>query len=209
MEPRPTDPPPPAQEPVVLDPATAEPAPGAAPVAGAAPAAVPGQQASNEKRAIAGAIDFGLVIVASFVLGLFGTLGGFLGNAVAAAYILLRDGLPIDQMRMRSFGKQTQTLRVERLDGGAMDMATSIKRNITLVLPNLFWALAALFAVFGFASRGAGGFGAGMAGAGLFALLAMLSSLLVLVELVLVFADGEGRRLGDKLAGTKVVHAAD
>ena len=40
-------------------------------------------------------------------------------------------------------------------------------------------------------------------------LIAVVAGVLAVIELVLVITDPEGRRMGDKLAGTKVIEAAE
>lgn len=117
----------------------------------------------------------------------------FVGGIVAAAYMLVRDGLEVEFADRRSIGKKLMKLRPLRLDGAPMDLATSAKRNLPfvvgwigmpfLIIPVLGWLVAILLAVVG--------------------------TLVGLVEIFLVLTDGEGRRMGDKFAETKVVQVAD
>jgi uncharacterized RDD family membrane protein YckC len=53
----------------------------------------------------------------------------FLGGLAASAYLLLSDGLEVDAMHLRSFGKRVMGLTVERIGGERMDVLTSIRRN--------------------------------------------------------------------------------
>jgi uncharacterized RDD family membrane protein YckC len=137
------------------------------------------------KRFLAALIDGVLAMVMGFVP----VLGGIAG----AAYMLLRDGLELDFMDGRSLGKKVMKLRPVRLDGKPMDLQASARRNwmfalggITAVLawiPIIGWLLMIPIALAGLA--------------------------LAIVEIVLVLTDAEGRRWGDKLAGSKVVEVAD
>jgi uncharacterized RDD family membrane protein YckC len=116
-----------------------------------------------------------------------------IGGIVGAAYILLRDGLTIDFMDRRSIGKKLLKLRPVRADGQPMDPETSIKRNITLcigavgaifwIIPILGWIIAIL--------------------------LGLVGLVVAVIEMVLVLTDAQGMRMGDKLAGTKVIEVAD
>ena len=128
------------------------------------------------KRAIAYIIDAVAVAVVSAI-----PFGGILG----AAYILGRDGFDFEFMDGRSLGKKLMKLRPVRADGGKMDLTTSAMRNWPLALgalisiPVLGWIAAIV--------------------------LIPASIILGILELILVLTDDEGRRWGDRLAGTKVV----
>lgn len=151
------------------------------------------------KRFVAVLIDGLIAGAIGLVLGLGGR--GLLygvGTLVGVAYILLRDGMALDFMNGRSIGKKVMKLRPIRLDGGAMDINTSVRRNWPLAVGNLIWGVAAVF----------GGLGIYLF-AGLLAIIAWLGSLLGLVEGILVLTDSEGRRIGDKFAGTKVIESGD
>ncbi|MCK4271511.1 RDD family protein [bacterium] len=134
------------------------------------------------KRFLAALIDVGC----AFVVGLIPIIGGLIG----AAYMLLRDGLEFDFMDHRSIGKKVMKLRPVMLDGGGnIDTITSVKRNwmfalgaivqVLMYIPVIGWALIPVVGV--------------------------ISLILGIIEIVLVLTDPEGRRMGDKLAGTKVV----
>ncbi len=133
------------------------------------------------KRAIAMIIDS---LVAA-VLGVVPYIGGLAG----IAYFLVRDGLEIDFMDQRSFGKKIVGLRPVRLDGRPMDIETSVRRNwmwgigavtsLLLYIPILGWALIP------------------------FVMLAAVA--IGLYEVYNVVTDPEGRRWGDTLAATKVI----
>lgn len=103
-----------------------------------------------------------------------------LGMLLAAAYVLVCDGLDVPFMRHRSLGKGLLNLCPERLDGQPMTVETSARRNGVFavsylgVLPAIGW----------------------------FASLAGLA--LIIYETYRAVADPDGRRWGDELAGTKV-----
>jgi len=147
-----------------------------------APAAA---KADLAKRFIAALIDFLLAGGVSLI--------PFIGGIVGAAYILVRDGLELDFMDRRSIGKKLIKLRPIRLDGQPMDVATSVKRNFPLAIGAvgaIFWIIPIL--------------------GWIIAILLGLTGLVVgIVEAVLVLTDAEGRRMGDKFAGTKVIEVAE
>ena len=132
-------------------------------------------------RVIAAVID----VVVSAVL-YFIPLVGWL---VSAAYWLARDGLDIGFMNHRSIGKQLMKLEPVTVDGAPLDLATSIKRNwvfgIGAVIHVFLWVpiLGLIVAI----PLGLAGFVLGLA------------------ELFFLLTDGEGRRLGDKMAKTRVI----
>ncbi len=145
------------------------------PAASPSPGTAAFEKADLVKRFVAVVID-GLL---SGIIGLVPVVGGLVG----AAYMLLRDGLELDFMDGRSLGKKVMKLRPVRLDGGPMDIATSVKRNIPfaigpviMIIPILGWILGPI-----------------------------ISLIIGLVESVLVLTDSEGRRMGDKLADTMVI----
>jgi uncharacterized RDD family membrane protein YckC len=131
-------------------------------------------KADLTKRFIAALIDNVLASLVSFI-----PFGGIIG----AAYILLKDGLEFEFMDKRSIGKKLMKLRPVRLDGGSMDITTSIARNWPLAIGSVL----SIIPVLG-------------------ALIAIPIVIVIsIVEFVLVLTDPEGRRLGDRLAGTKVI----
>lgn len=149
-----------------------------------APPASPAK-ADLSKRFIAAVIDGVLAAGVSFIPAVGGVVGGL--------YMLLRDGLELEFMDRRSIGKKLVKLRPVRLDGQPMDPITSVKRNLPLsiglvglifwVIPILGWIVAVLFGVVGL--------------------------IVAFIELVLVLTDPEGRRMGDKLAETKVIEVPE
>jgi uncharacterized RDD family membrane protein YckC len=137
-------------------------------------------KADPAKRFVAALIDNLIGFVLSFVVGL---AIPFVGGILGAAYILLKDGLELDFMDKRSIGKKLMKLRPVRLDGGTMDINTSIMRNWPLAIGSIISIIPLLGWVFG----------------------PLVALVFVVIELVLVLTDTEGKRLGDKFANTKVV----
>ena len=153
------------------------PAPSTPPAARAVPGAAP----DPVTRFLAFFID--AVIVA--VVGLVPVIGGLVG----VAYILVRDGLAYDFMDGRSIGKKIMKLRPIRLDGGAMDVNTSIRRNWPLAFGSLAQALI-FVPVIGWI---------------LIPFVGIAGVVIVVVEIVRVLTAPDGRRWGDTMAGTRVV----
>lgn len=131
------------------------------------------------KRIVAAIID----AACAFVVGLIPIIGGLIG----AAYLLLRDGFEFDFMDQRSLGKKLMKLRPVLLDGGKVDLVVSIKRNWILAIPSILMVIPVL----GWIAAPFIGLAIGI------------------IELILVITDPEGRRIGDKLAGTKVVEVEE
>lgn len=161
----------------------------------APPPAAPSETASLSTLAAppastAGKADLGKRLVAAIIDGvLVGVLGvvPVIGGLVGAAYMLVRDGMELDFMDRRSIGKKVMKLRPVRLDGQAMDLSASARRNLPfaigpaiMIIPILGWVIGPIVAL-----------------------------VIGLIEVVLVLTDPEGRRLGDKWADTKVIEVAD
>jgi len=140
--------------------------------------------------------DLGKRLIAAIIDGVLAagvSLVPLVGGIIGGLYMLLRDGLEVEFMDRRSIGKKLMKLRPVRLDGQPMDPLASAKRNLPLciglvgsifwVIPILGWLVAVFFGVIGL--------------------------IVGIIELVLVLTDPEGRRMGDKLAGTKVIEVAD
>ena len=135
------------------------------------------------KRAIAAIIDAVVAMVVGFI--------PIIGGIIATAYWLLRDGLDVEFMDHRSLGKKVMKLRPVMLDGSPVDITASIKRNWMFALGGIAGFLAmTLIGVF------------------LAIPLALIAFVLGIVEVVLVITDAEGRRIGDKTGGTRVIETA-
>jgi uncharacterized RDD family membrane protein YckC len=151
----------------------------------ATPAAAPAGKADLSKRFLASLID----AVIAVLLGLIPVVGEIVGGV----YWLVRDGLEVEFMDRRSLGKKVMKLRPVRRDGAPMNIETSARRNwmfalgavvaVLLFIPALGWLLAIP--------------------------VALAALVLGVIEVVKVLTDEEGRRWGDRLAGTKVVEVAD
>lgn len=134
------------------------------------------------KRIVAGVVDLCicLALAGAPILGL---------QILAFTYLLVRDGLDWSFMDHRSVGKKLLNLRPIRLDGRPMDIAASAKRNLTLAIcplgallfaiPFIGW-LGGLLIIFG-------------------------GAVAAVIEVMRIFTDAEGRRLGDEAAGTIVI----
>jgi uncharacterized RDD family membrane protein YckC len=142
-------------------------------------------KADLAKRFIAALIDGVIAAVVSFI--------PLVGSIAGAAYMLLRDGLELEFMDGRSVGKKVMKLRPITNDGSKMTIEKSIRRNwmfalgafngILLFIPILGWLLIIVLSIAGL--------------------------LIGLFEVFKVLTDAEGRRIGDNMAGTKVVETAD
>ena len=108
------------------------------------------------------------------------------GGIAATAYWLLRDGMDLEFMDHRSIGKKVMKLRPVTLDGQPLDMEASIERNFGL------GGLTQLFAMT-------------FIGLVIAIPLGLVALVIGIIEIVLVFTDQEGRRIGDKMAGTRVI----
>ena len=115
------------------------------------------------------------------------------GLLLGAVYLLLRDGLPYAEWGARSLGKRWLGLRPYRLGGVGLTWASSARRNATVGGAFAVWAMIYL----------AGGF----RGVPFGGLLMWAAVAVVAVEAVLVAIDPVGRRLGDRIADTRVIEA--
>ncbi|MEM6327826.1 MAG: RDD family protein [Bacteroidota bacterium] len=119
------------------------------------------------------------------------------GLLIGGLYLLFRDGLPLGFLRGRSIGKRLLWLLPIRLGGTVMSLGASAKRNWTVAMVFLFPGLANL--VFGYRQIVlSGNIGANDA------LLAGFLALLA-VEMLLVLVDPVARRIGDRMANTRVI----
>ena len=139
-----------------------------------------GPTADLGKRFIAAIIDAVIAVAIGFI--------PIIGGIFATAYWLVRDGLDIEFMDHRSVGKKLVKLRPVTLDGSPMDIMASVKRN---------W----MFALGGIAQL----FAMTIIGLVIAIPLAFVALVIGIIEVVLVVVDGEHRRMGDKMAGTKVI----
>ncbi len=111
-----------------------------------------------------------------------------LGGLFAVGYMLTRDVVWYQftrraEWRGSSFGKRLLGLQVVTLDGRDLDWITASLRNLPLVVGSILLFVPVI-----------GPFIAPLVGVGF-----------TILELVFTFVDADGRRLGDRLAGTQVV----
>lgn len=144
-------------------------------MAKAAEPPIPAEKADWPQRLAAAVVD-GLLAASVSMIPVVGVL-------LAALYLLLRDGVELPLLDRQSAGKKLVGLRAVRLDGLPVDAGVAIKRNlmiavapVLLFVPFLGWLVAPF-----------------------------LSFLVAAAELTVYFADGEGQRLGDRIAGTHVI----
>lgn len=143
----------------------------------------PQEKADPVKRIIAMVIDG----VAAAIVGMIPFIGGIIG----ALYILLRDALPIEALEYKSIGKKLLKLSVVKTEGppGRIDYGTSAKRNWMFALGPIMMFLM-FIPIIGWI---------------LDLLIGIGCLVLVIIELIKIFSDKQGIRLGDKMAGTRVV----
>ncbi len=140
-------------------------------------------KADPVKRIIAFIID----VVASVIVGFIPFVGGIIG----ALYMLLRDALPIEALEYKSIGKKLLKLSVVNIEDptSKIDYTASAKRNwmfalgpmmmFFLFIPILGWIIDILIGIAVF--------------------------ILVIIEIIKIFSDEKGVRLGDNMAGTMVI----
>ncbi len=169
----------------------------------------------QQKRLIAAAIDIAVAVAIGVVFAVgaaaFGFMAGrsgsvalgyvmrvlgVLGALVGLGYILARDVVAGGS----SIGKKTQGLRVVTTSGAAAGAMESVKRNAPLAIGSVLGLLSALLQLVPCL---------GDAVACLLTPLTWLGYLVGLavavIEVVKIITDAEGVRLGDGLAGTRVV----
>lgn len=115
------------------------------------------------------------------------------GMLVAAAFVLLRDAIPYGEYGARSLGKRWFGVRPVPMAGHPMSVMDSIRRNATLASA---LGLIGALKLFG----GARGF--------VFdTILIGVALALIAIEAMLVGIDPVGRRIGDRIARTRVLEA--
>ena len=128
------------------------------------------------KRAVAAIID----IVISYIVGLIPAIGWLIG----AAYMALRDGFTFEPVDGQSLGKKLLNLRAVVVETGRRcDYVLSIKRNLPFIIPMIFMVIPVVGWIIG----------------------AVLYLVAIIIEIILVITDENGERIGDKIAGTRVI----
>ena len=140
-------------------------------------------KADPVKRIIACIID----AVAAMIVGFIPIIGGIIG----ALYMLFRDALPIEALEYKSIGKKLLKLSVVNSEDptSKIDYAASAKRN-------WMFALGPIMMFFFFIP---------ILGWLLNILIGIAALILCIIEIVKIFSDDKGIRLGDKMAGTMVI----
>lgn len=140
-------------------------------------------KADPVKRIIAFVID----AVASMIVGFIPLVGGIIG----ALYMLFRDALPIEALEYKSIGKKLLKLSVVNIEDptSKIDYAASAKRN-------WMFALGPIMMFFFFIP---------ILGWLLNILIGIAALILCIIEIIKIFSDDKGIRLGDKMAGTMVI----
>ena len=181
------------------------------------------EKANLGKRLVASLIDYAIV----FVVGLL----PFIGSMIGLIYILTRDAIVYEitkneDFKNRSVGKQLMGLEVTPVSGeGHIDLLASIKRNSTLAIGALIGIILTPI------MRGIAGtmthsintgivpphvapYMGALAGVAFLAtaivglIVAVISGIPVVIELLMVVFNKNGDRLGDKFAGTHVVEVS-
>lgn len=151
------------------------------PAGGTGEGAAPAEKADLLKRALAFLIDGAIALVLSRIPWIGPVLGGL--------YLLLRDGFDLDVMDRRSLGKRLMRLRPSCDDGSPVTLGVSAMRNWTVAAASLAVILLVV----------------PLLGLVLVPLAWVVGIVLLVVESYLTITAEDGRRWGDRLAGTRVV----
>jgi len=148
---------------------------------------VPAKASQIEKPPSLTRADPGKRIAAAFIDGVPAyviSFFPFIGGLISAAYLALRDALPLSPQGGQSLGKRLFQLQAVRMpDGVPCDYATSLLRNLPFVVPALLMIRPGIGWIFG----------------------SVVWAAVFVVEALLVIADENGQRIGDRLAKTSVV----
>lgn len=145
---------------------------------------LPMQKADPVKRMLALLVDAAIAAILCLI--------PFLGHLLGGCYLLLRDALPIAALGNRSVGKKLFALGLIKStswQNPGQDYWMSIQRNWMFALGPLIYFL--VFIPF--------------LGWLLDLLLVSASAIFCIVETVMIFTDPQGIRIGDRMAGTKVI----
>ncbi len=140
-------------------------------------------KADPVKRIIAFILDSVVAMILGFI--------PFIGGIIGALYMLLRDALPVEVLEYKSVGKKVLNLSVVNTVNPSVkvDFAASAKRNWMFALGPIMLFLA-FIPIIGWI---------------LDILIAIVVFILVIIEIVKIFSDEKGLRLGDKMADTMVI----
>ena len=140
-------------------------------------------KADPVKRIIAFILDSVVAMILGFI--------PFIGGIIGALYMLLRDALPVEVLEYKSVGKKVLNLSVVNTANPSVkvDYAASAKRNWMFALGPIMMFL----------------FFIPIIGWLLDILIAIAVFILAIIEIVKIFSDEKGIRLGDKMADTMVI----
>jgi len=154
------------------------------------------EKADLGKRLIAAIIDSLIGGVVSRIIPFLG-----IGSLIGGAYILTKDAIMFEVLKDpswkgQSIGKRVMRLQVVGPKGSDVDFTLSAKRNWPLAIGQLLSFIVSFvpFGVMAFSS---------------WSLIATVTGIIGIIEIALVFTDPQGRRLGDKLAETRVKELAE
>ena len=101
------------------------------------------------------------------------------GAIISTAYLLIKDGL----FEGQSLGKKLMKLQVITTSGEKADFATSARRNVIFAIPSIIMIIPILGWV----------------------IAPILALIILIIEVLKVVNEPQGRRLGDNWAGTQVI----
>jgi len=143
--------------------------------------------------ALDGAMALALALIPAALAPAPKTRAFGVGMLLAAAFVLLRDAIPYGEYGARSLGKRWFGVRPYQMSGAPMDLMASIRRNGTLAgALGLIGALKLIGGARGFVFD---------------TILIGLALALIVIEALLVGIDPIGRRIGDRIARTRVLEA--
>ncbi|MFC1744545.1 RDD family protein [Candidatus Riflebacteria bacterium] len=174
-----------------------------------------------QERLIACALDFVLVsfvvalafmfsIAFSFIPAVGWLIGLFFSlviNIIAAAYILCRDAIDISPFKGKSAGKTFRKIEAVTDSGQKLTIEQSVKRNLPLAIGIIFLIIWTPLGQLSGAIPILGPIIMGIVGILLSSLIGLFQLILLVVETYFVFADPDGKRLGDQWAGTKTQYS--
>lgn len=139
-------------------------------------------KADLARRVLAALVDG---VIAS-VVGLIPIIGALIG----AAYMLTKDAVLFEvtkqaEWKNRSLGKKLFNLEVVAENGADVDLMTSVKRNVPLAIGTLLMIIPIAGWVLG----------------------PLVAFVFAIIEVALVLTEKNGKRLGDRWAGTQVVES--
>lgn len=158
-------------------------------------------------RLLAMAIDIGILIVLGVIAaiihlifsfvgrGIGSAIGGLISGVLIAAFMAARDII----FKGNSIGKHVMKLKVvDASTNGPITLIQSIKRNIFFVIPPALSAIFSLFSIIPFV---------GIITGIIDLLIGLAALVFFVIEVIKIVSTPDGIRIGDNLAGTKVIRA--